>query len=128
MACSLEVRSPFLDHQVVEFAAGLPIDMKLRRWQRKYLLRRLGAKLLPDPISRRSKQGFAVPLAAWFRTTLKDWTRDTLLSSEALGREFFKRGAVEEMLRLHDQQRDLSQQIWALLVLEVWHRMVVRVQ
>jgi asparagine synthase (glutamine-hydrolysing) len=126
MACSLEVRSPFLDHRVVEFAASLPIDMKLRRLQRKYLLRRLGVKLLPEPIAKRPKQGFVVPLVAWFRTALKDWTRDILLSSEALNRGFFRRGAVEEMLRLHEQQRDLSQQLWALLVLELWLQRAAR--
>ena len=125
MACSLEVRSPFLDHKLVEFMATVPLELKVSRWCRKYLLRRMGDELLPEQIVKRPKQGFAVPVAAWFRGELRDWVRDMLLSADARERGFFRPEAVEKMLSMHARQRDLSQQLWALVILEIWHRTVL---
>ena len=124
MACSLEVRSPFMDHKLVEFAAALPLELKLNGWRRKYLLGKLARKRLPTWVIERPKQGFAVPLATWFRGELRDWVGDILLSTQARERGFFNPTAVENMLDRHQSQRDYSQQLWALLVLEVWHRTV----
>ena len=125
MACSLEVRAPFLDHLVAEFALDLPLKYKLRGSQGKYLLRRLGRKLLPENTVARPKQGFTVPLAAWFRGPLRGWVHDILLAPGAAVHEFFEPQALRRMVETNDRQRDMSQQLWALLVLEVWHQEVL---
>jgi asparagine synthase (glutamine-hydrolysing) len=126
MACSLEVRAPFLDHHLVEFALALPMKHRLRGGQGKYLLRRLACKLLPKNAVARPKQGFTVPLAAWFRGELRDWLHQALLAPGAAIGEFFEPRVVRGMIERHGRQRDMSQQLWALLVLEVWHRQVLR--
>lgn len=121
MACSLEVRAPLLDHQVVEFAAGLPRDHKYTLTQGKRLLRRLASRYLPSDILQRPKQGFAVPLASWLQKELRPWMEGILLSKSCLQRGFFVPARLQQMISAHLQgQRDYSQQLWALLVLELW--------
>jgi asparagine synthase (glutamine-hydrolysing) len=123
MANSLEGRSPLLDHPLVEFAAGLPSRLKLRRGTGKHVLRRAVADLLPGPILRRRKKGFGVPVSAWFRGELKELLHDVVLSPVAAQRPFFRPGAVEELCAEHWQGReDRGPQLWALLMLELWCR------
>ena len=123
MAHSLEVRSPFLDHHVAEFAASLPVELKLRGRQPKYLLARLGAPLLPPAISRRRKQGFGVPIERWLRGSLREMAHDLLLSPRALDRGYFERATLERWLSEHAAGRaSHHQRLWGLMVLELWHR------
>jgi asparagine synthase (glutamine-hydrolysing) len=121
MANSLEARSPFLDHHVIEFAASLPEKFKLRGLTTKYLLKRMLKKLLPAENLERRKMGFGVPIGHWFRGKLQPFLRETLLSDRALGRGLFKSEAVKQMVELHTAgERDLSHQLWTLLMLELW--------
>jgi asparagine synthase (glutamine-hydrolysing) len=123
MAHSLEVRAPFLDVRVVEFAAGLPIDLKYRWGRGKYLLRRAFGELLPSEIWRRNKMGFGVPLDYWFRHELRDLTRQTLLAPDARCLQYFRREAVEQLLREHDQHLfDHAARLWSLTFFELWLR------
>ncbi|MDQ1589939.1 MAG: hypothetical protein QOG71_566 [Pyrinomonadaceae bacterium] len=121
MAVSLEARSPFLDHHVIEFAASLPENLKLRGLTTKYLLKRVLAKLLPAENLSRRKMGFGVPIGHWLRGEMQKFLRDTLLSEKALGRGFFKPAAVKRMVELHTRgERDYAHQLWTLLMLELW--------
>ncbi len=125
MANSLEVRSPFLDHEVVEFALRLATTTKMGALgtSTKKLLRDTFADLLPDSIRRRGKMGFGVPIAAWFRRELRDLLSDTLLSPECLGRGYFKEDAVRRLVDEHTRgAADHADRLWALLNLEIWHR------
>ena len=87
MAASLEGRSPFLDHDIVEWAARLPDSLKVRGRNGKYLLKKAFANDLPENVQSHGKQGFGIPLAAWFRGPLADWSRELLLGADARGRE-----------------------------------------
>ena len=123
MANSLEVRSPFLDHKVMEFAARLPAHYKLQGRQLKYLLRRLGRRLIPAGAMNRRKMGFGVPLARWFRSELKPMLHDVVLSDRALQRGYFKPDYLRGLVQDHSNSKtDHSFQLWALLWLELWHR------
>lgn len=121
MANSLEARSPFLDHEVIEFAASLPENLKLRGLTAKYLLKRVLRKLLPAENLDRRKMGFGVPVGHWFRGKLQPFLRETVLSEKALKRELFKPEAVKQLVELHVRgERDYSHQLWTLLMLELW--------
>ena len=84
MANSLEARSPFLDHKVIEFAASLPENLKMRRFETKSLLKKVAARLVPREVVYRRKMGFGVPVGKWFRGEMKDFVRDVLLSPSPL--------------------------------------------
>ncbi len=121
MAVSLEARSPFLDHHVIEFAASLPEHLKLRGLTTKYLLKRVLAKLLPAENLQRRKMGFGVPITHWLRNEMNGFLRETLLSEKSLGRGYFKPAAVAHMVELHTRgERDFAHQLWTLLMLELW--------
>lgn len=121
MAHSLEVRVPLLDHRLVEFAATMPPEFKLRRWTTKYILKKRMARYLPPEVVYRKKQGFVPPLRKWFRNELKEMARDVLLSTKARSRGFFVPAQIERLLNEHQSgAREFHYQIWALLVLELW--------
>jgi asparagine synthase (glutamine-hydrolysing) len=123
MANSLEARSPFLDHVVMEFAAKLPIDLKLHRRQSKYLLKKTFADLLPMENIRRRKMGFGVPIAKWLRTSSRELLKDTLLSHQARERGYFETKWIDHLVREHIAEKaDHSFQLWSLLMLELWQR------
>ena len=125
MANSLEVRSPFLDHEMVEFALRLPTTVKMGALgtKTKKLLRDAFADLLPEPIRRRGKMGFGVPLAAWFQRELRGLLHDTLLSPECLARGYFQPDAIRRLVEEHTRgAADHADRLWALLNLELWHR------
>jgi len=123
MAHSLEVRQPFLDYRVVEFAASLPIALKFRWGRGKQLLRQAFGQLLPPEIWRRKKMGFGVPLEHWFRHELRDLTHDVLLTEQARTRQFFRGEAIAQLVAEHEQRQfDHAYRLWALLVLELWLR------
>jgi asparagine synthase (glutamine-hydrolysing) len=123
MANSLEARSPFLDHEVMEFAARLPVDIKFRSGRLKSLLKRAFADLLPTENVNRRKMGFGVPVGQWFRGPLRDLLRDALLSPRSLERGYFREPGVRRLVDEHLERRaDNSFQLWNLLMLELWHR------
>ncbi|MEX0978903.1 MAG: asparagine synthase (glutamine-hydrolyzing), partial [Pirellulales bacterium] len=123
MANSLECRAPFLDYRVVELAAQMPLACKLHRGRGKRILREAFGELLPPEVTERPKMGFGVPLAQWFRGEMKDYAREVLLDSRALARDYFRPGAVEQMLDEHQQGTfDHAYRLWGLVVFEVWHR------
>jgi asparagine synthase (glutamine-hydrolysing) len=123
MAYALEARSPLLDHEVMELAASIPAELKLRGRQKKALFRDALREWLPDSVLDRRKQGFSVPGAAWFRGELRDYAREVLLDPGALSRGYFRPAEVSGLLERHAAGRaDESPRIWALLMLELWHR------
>ncbi len=123
MAHSLEVRSPLLDHHLVEYMASLPPELKVRGGMGKYLLRRYASRWLPRSVLEKKKQGFAVPAARWFRKELAPFAREVLLDPQTLSRGYVRPSEVRRMLRSHQEgRRDYSVWIWLLLVLEFWHR------
>jgi asparagine synthase (glutamine-hydrolysing) len=121
MANSLEARSPFLDHHVIEFAASLPEELKLRGRTTKYLLKKVLRKLLPVENIERRKMGFGVPIGHWFRGEMKPFLCETLLSEKHLRRGLFKPDAVRRLVAEHTTgARDHSHRLWTLLMLELW--------
>lgn len=123
MAYGLEVRCPFLDQEVVNFAAGLPIDCKLRGGRGKRILVETFADLLPPTIQHRSKMGFGVPLDHWFRNELRPLLQDVLLDPASLARGLFWPRAIEQLVHEHvTSQWDHSYRLWSLLVLELWQQ------
>ncbi len=123
MAYSLECRSPFLDQEVMELAARMPIELKLRGKQGKQILLDTFADLLPPSIQRRGKMGFGVPLPNWFRGELKPFLHDVLFDSRTLARGFFEPSAVQRLFDEHVQAKtDHAHRLWALLCLELWQR------
>jgi asparagine synthase (glutamine-hydrolysing) len=126
MAHSLEARSPFLDHEFMEFAATIPSDLKVRGREKKIILRRALTGLLPDEILRRPKMGFGVPIDHWLRHELKDLAYDTLLSPRAQARGYFRPEVVQRYLDEHTGGRtSWHSLLWTLLMLELWHRTFV---
>lgn len=123
MAVSLEARSPFLDHHVMEFAASLPASYKLRGLTTKHLLKNALKGLLPSQNLTRGKMGFGVPIGRWFRNELKSFLVETILSERSLGRGYFRREAVSHLVQQHSEgRRDYAFQLWTLLMLELWHQ------
>jgi asparagine synthase (glutamine-hydrolysing) len=123
MAHGLECRPPFLDHRVVEWAAGLPLKWKFRFGRGKRILRKTFADLLPEAIQNRSKMGFGVPLDHWFRGPLAGLAREVLLDSKSLQRGLFRAEAVRNLIEEHVAGRfNHAYRLWALLVLELWQQ------
>lgn len=122
MANSVELRVPLLDHKVLEFAAKLPRNQKVRRWTMKYLAKKALSGRVPGPILKRRKAGFPVPYQMWLRTLLHDWVNDILLDRRTLDRGYFQKPAVEELLKLSLNGADYGKELFSLVVLELWHR------
>ncbi len=124
MTHALEVRCPFLDTKVIEFAAQLPPSM-LMRVRGKWLLRRATRKILPSRTRMRVKRGFALPLERWMRNDLRAMTRDVLESQRARERGLFDPRAISKMIDDMEQGRASVDHVWTLLVLELWFRAFV---
>jgi asparagine synthase (glutamine-hydrolysing) len=123
MANSLELRVPFLDHKVLEFAASLPGKYKVHGFTTKYILKKVLRDRVPKEILNRKKVGFPVPYNAWLRTDLKDWIRDLLLDRESLQRGYFDKKCIEQLLSQNDALGgSYSKELFSLAVLELWHR------
>jgi asparagine synthase (glutamine-hydrolysing) len=122
MAHSIEAREPLLDHRLVEFAATLRPDQRLRDQTGKYLFKRALRETLPDAIIDRPKRGFAIPLGRWFRGRLAGFVRDLLLDRGSRAREIVDVKYVEELLRRHERGRDLDLHLWTLISFELWSR------
>ena len=123
MAHSLEVRSPFLDHVLMERVARLPGSMKLRRGKLKFLLKEATRPWLPESVIDRPKMGFGAPIASWFRGALSSLPEDVLLDPVATDRDIFKREHVKSLIDDHRAGvRDHASKLWSLIVLELWFR------
>lgn len=121
MANSLEARSPFLDHKLIEFAASLPAHLKMRRYQTKSLLKKVASRLVPREVIYRRKMGFGVPVGKWFREEMKSFVSDVLLSEASLRRGIIKPEIIKKYVEEHtNAKRDHSFQLWTLLMLELW--------
>lgn len=121
MAVSLEARSPLLDHKVIEFAASLPENLKMKGFETKSLLKKVAARLVPREVIYRRKMGFGVPIGNWFRGEMKGFVRDILLSEKSLKRGIIKPEMLEKYVGEHtNAEKDHTFQIWTLLMLELW--------
>lgn len=122
-AASVEVRVPLLDNEVVDFMARIPVGLKLKRFEAKYLMREAVRGIVPDRVLRRRKAGFGAPIRTWLRRDLRNLV-DDLLSDETLRRR--KQFEPKQIRRLisedREQKADHSYRIWALLTLELWQR------
>lgn len=126
MAHGLEGRSPFLDHELMEFAARLPLNLKLRGRVQKYLPRRLARKRLPAGLLSLPKKGFGVPIDHWFRKDLGSFARDLLLGARARSRGYMHRPVVERLFAEHQSgRRQWHYQLWNLVMLELWFQMFI---
>jgi len=123
MLVSLEARTPILDHKVVEFAATLPTEMKIRGKTQKYILKKLAEKLLPREVIYRPKMGFAVPIKFWIKREWTDMSHELVLGERAMARRNFNPKFVREIMSEHRWgRRDHSYLIWTLMILELWFR------
>jgi asparagine synthase (glutamine-hydrolysing) len=121
MAVALEVRSPFLDHRVVELANALPDESLIRGRVGKRILRERFAPELPPAVGKRGKQGFASPIGDYFRTTLKCALHDTIFARNSFIREHFRFAPIENLLHEHEKQKwDHTHRIFALFMIEIW--------
>jgi asparagine synthase (glutamine-hydrolysing) len=123
MAHSLEVRPPFLDHRIVEFAATLPENMKIRGGRLKFILRELMKNRLPASVVSRAKEGFDIPVHHWLRTVLRPLLVETLSERNVRANGVFSWKAIERAVRVHLERRaNLGYHLWGLLVLFLWMR------
>ncbi|HEY9401054.1 MAG TPA: asparagine synthase (glutamine-hydrolyzing) [Pyrinomonadaceae bacterium] len=123
MAVSLETRAPLLDHKLIEFAARLPADLKLRGLETKHIFKRAAATFVPAEILHRPKMGFGVPINQWINDQLSGRIRETLTESRTRSRGYVETAYVNRLLAEHGRgRRDHSTQLWSLFMLEQWHR------
>lgn len=121
MAASLELRVPFLDYRLVEFAATIPSKYKIKRGQGKYLLKEMLSGLLPEAIVHREKMGFPTPLKLMFQGGMRDYAHDTLLSANSHIHKYFKKSIIEQLLIEHSTKKnDHHRTLWQLVTLEEW--------
>jgi asparagine synthase (glutamine-hydrolysing) len=122
MANSVELRVPFLDHKLLEFAAGLPRNQKVRGFTTKYIAKKALAEHVPEEILYRRKVGFPVPYEAWLRTEMREWVNGILRDPRTVSRGYFQQKTVEDLLQRYQSGVNYSKEIFALVVLELWHR------
>ncbi|MGB5080357.1 MAG: asparagine synthase (glutamine-hydrolyzing) [Burkholderiales bacterium] len=126
MGAGIEARVPFLDHKLVEFAAGLPQHLKVSGLSSKIVLKRLAERYIPRETIYRRKVGFTVPLSRWFAGPWRGLIDDVLLSDRCLDRGYYNADVVRGIVGDHVRRRvDREQGIWLMLVLEIWHRLFV---
>jgi asparagine synthase (glutamine-hydrolysing) len=121
MANSLEVRAPLLDYKVVEYAAKMPPEMKLRGNEKKYALKKVFSRLLPSSILYRKKMGFSVPLAQWLREEVKPLCEQYVLKPDAGIYRYFNKSSVFDLWNEHQSGKyDHAKILWSLLMFELW--------
>jgi asparagine synthase (glutamine-hydrolysing) len=119
MGNSLELRVPFLDHELLEFASGLPPDYRVKNLATKRILKQAFKGRIPPEIIGRKKAGFPLPLQRWLQLELRNQVREVLLSQRSLGRGFFRKQGLEKMLALGDAGQPLAKEIFSLLTMEL---------
>jgi asparagine synthase (glutamine-hydrolysing) len=123
MAVSLEARAPLLDHKLIDYVTRIPGALKLAGLETKHLLKRAVADLVPAQILHRPKQGFGVPIQEWINQQLRERIRDTLTDTRTRQRGYVDSKYLDVLLGEHERgRRDHSMGLWALLMLELWHR------
>ncbi|MBI2008199.1 asparagine synthase (glutamine-hydrolyzing) [Candidatus Amesbacteria bacterium] len=122
MAASLEARSPFTDHKMMELAASIPYNFKVRNGIDKYILKKSLEGLVPRENLYRKKMGFTIPLVKWFGGELKEYTLAQMSKPSFVIRHMLKRGEVERMIREHNPAQDYGPKLWNLLTLDLWYR------
>jgi asparagine synthase (glutamine-hydrolysing) len=123
MAASVELRVPFLDHRMIEFAARLPMAMKIKNGEAKYLLKKVMEPYLPKAIIYQPKKGFPVPIQQWFQQGLAQTAQDLVLNQQSVVSTFINGRVVADVLRAHQNgQVDAADELWSLVVLEQWCR------
>jgi asparagine synthase (glutamine-hydrolysing) len=123
MAVSLEARAPLLDHKLIEFVTRIPASLKLAGLETKYLLKKAVQDLVPSEILDRPKQGFGVPIQEWINQQLRSRLRETLTESRTRQRGYIDSRYIDVLLDEHERgRRDHSTGLWALFMLELWHR------
>lgn len=123
MANSLEARSPFLDHKLLEFSMSIPCSFKIKKGERKYILKRALSDILPDGILNRNKMGFSIPLIYWLRNELKGFAYQTILNDSDGIKLFFNLAYVKQLLDEHTSgKKNHALRIWSLIVFEMWYR------
>lgn len=126
MAVSLEARAPLLDHKLIEFVGRVPASLKLAGLETKHLLKRAVEGLVPTEILTRPKQGFGVPIQDWINQQLRSRIREVLTESRTLQRGYVDSRYINVLLNEHERgRRDHSDGLWALFMLELWHRRVI---
>ena len=127
MAVSLEVRAPFLDQRVAEFAASLPVNYKLRGSRSKYILKRAVGPLLPPFVTKRGKKGFGVPVAEWLKGKLRPLARDMLAEERIRRGGLFNPAYISRLQHEHEQGRANHRKLlWTLLMFELWHESFIK--
>ena len=122
MATSIELRVPLLDHLVLEYAASLPVDFKLKGCSTKYILKKALAGLVPNEILHRKKTGFPVPYEQWLSKELNGYVRDLLLGEKAIQRGYFQKETIVRLLEENRNGPSHSKEIFLLVAIELWHR------
>jgi len=123
MGVSLETRVPFLDHRVVEFAWKVPMHMKIRNNQGKWLLRQVLYKYVPKELIERPKMGFAVPIDSWLRGPLRDWAEDLLSADKLKNEGFFKPEPIRKIWQTHlSGKANYQHHLWDILMFQAWLR------
>jgi asparagine synthase (glutamine-hydrolysing) len=123
MANSLELRVPLLDHRLLEFAASLPPDYKLKGFTLKYIWKKALSKRVPGRILKRRKAGFPVPYESWLRNNFRDPIRAILTDRRTIERGYFQKAAVEKLIDANNDRGVYSKEVFSLVALELWHRM-----
>jgi asparagine synthase (glutamine-hydrolysing) len=123
MACSLEVRAPFLDVELVDFLCRVPSRLKLHRLDTKHLLKRAMSDVLPPGIAARPKKGFGIPVASWFKGELREALQDELSAERIRAQGLFEPAEVNRLVSEHlSGRRDHRKSLWTLFVFQLWHR------
>ena len=123
MSCSLETRSPYLDHRVVDYAWKLPISMKIKGNESKWILKEILKKYVPKYLTDRPKAGFAVPVGHWLRFALKDWAEDLLNETRLKQDGIFNVNLVSKLWIEHKNlQQDHSSKLWIILMFQAWYK------
>jgi len=121
MAHSIEVRPPFLDHRILEFAAQLPSSLKLCDSQQKYVLKQLMRNKLPASVLQHGKIGFDIPTHKWFRGPLRSLLMETLAAAEPAYADFFNFDVIRKMVKRHmDRHINIGYHLWGLMILFLW--------
>lgn len=123
MAASLETRVPFLDHRLIQFVATLPLDMKVRAGQTKWLLRKILYQHVPQHLIERPKQGFAIPIGAWLRGALREWATEMLSGPQLAAHGYLNIELIQKMWSEHIQgRRNWQYHLWSVLMFQAWFR------
>lgn len=126
MAHSLVARVPFLDHEIMEYAAMIPLSVKYKSFRPKYMLKKVAEKYVPHDLIYREKQGFAIPVGDWLRNDYSHAVKEILLSERAINRGYFNKSYINNIITEHmSGQKDHSYRIWVFLCLELWHLMFI---